>query len=33
MFDPLRAARMIPRSALVAPRVDEPRTDWTPYQA
>lgn len=33
MFAPLRAERIISRSALVAPRVDEPRADPTPYQS
>jgi len=33
MFAPLRAERIMSRSAPVAPRVDEPRADSTPYQS
>ena len=33
MFLPARASRMISRNAFAPPRVDEPRTDPTPYQS
>ena len=33
MFFPARASRMISRRAFAPPRVDDPRTDPTPYQS
>ena len=33
MFFPARASRISSRRAIAPPRVDEPRTDWTPYQS